>query len=187
MLFVVAALTATVSTTTQARCNQELVRYAQSLHGTAESLVREFREDVRHRPICSTEREFLSTIGTVESLTDRFYDGAAEGESPACLERSFCSMQRSFSYAQQLAQNIRLCGCVRDLMCKFERTLCSVRSSGLLDSTPAPVYRERDDRYYDHHERHSVPQYREPEYRRSSSPRPESILLEGLMHLLQRR
>jgi hypothetical protein len=182
VFFVVAALSAAVSTTAQARCNQELFRYAQSLHSTAESLVREFREEVKHRPICSTEREFLSTINTMESLSDRFYDGAAEGESPTCLERSFCSMQRSFAYAEQLSRSIRLCSCVRDLMGKFERTLCSVRSSGLLDAGSAPIYRERDDRYYDRGER-----YQAPEYRRNPVAKPEEALLQGLLNLLQRR
>ena len=174
VLSFVVALSA-FTTISHAGCNQELLRSAEAMRCTADSLVREFREEIEDRRICSDERRFMESLCMLENQTDRFYSDVRSGDDLACLQRSFCSIKQTFECAQRTASEFRLCGCVRDLMGKFSRTLCSVESQRLL--TP-----------YDEHRHHSESRFSDrSDYRRSSPIRPEAALLQGLIQILQSR
>lgn len=173
VLSFVVALSA-FTTTSHAGCNKELLRAAESMRCTADSLVHEFREEIEDRRICSDERRFMESLCVLENQTDRFYNDVRSGDDLACLQRSLCSIKQTFECTRRAASEIRLCGCVRDLMGRFSRTLCSVESQRLL--VPYEVHHHSDSHYSDR-----------PEYSRPSAVRPEAVLLQGLIQILRNR
>lgn len=174
VLSFVVALSA-FTTISHAGCNQELLRAAESMRCTADSLVHEFREEIEGRRICSDERRFMESLCVLENQTDRFYSDVRSGDDLACLQRSFCSIKQTFECTQRAASEIRLCGCVRDLMSKFGRTLCSVESQRLLIP------------YEAHHHSGSHLSGGRPDFSRPQVVRPETALLQGLIQILQSR
>lgn len=174
VLSFVVALSA-FTTISHAGCNQELLRAAESMRCTADSLVHEFREEIEDRRICSDERRFMESLCVLENQTDRFYNDVRSGDDLACLQRSFCSIKQTFECAQRAGSEIRLCGCVRDLMGKFGRTLCNVESQRLL--VPYEVHHHHSDSHYSNRS----------EFSRPSAVRPEAVLLQGLIQILQNR
>ncbi len=167
------------TTISHAGCNQQLLRAAESLRCNADSLVSEFQEEIEHKRVCSDERRFMESLCVLENQTDRFFSDVRSGDDPACLQRSFCSIKQTFDCAQRTASEIRVCSCVRELMGKFSRTLCSIESQRLLVPYEAPRHRHSDysdSRYSGHRDD-----------RPSAVVRPEAVLLQGLIQILQRR
>lgn len=174
ILLAVSALS--ISTTSHARCNEEAERIASSLDHLSDGIASEFRSAVGYRRICQPEQRFMDTVHSLQGLSDRLHYGLEDGENPACLERTFCSIKRTFSCVKEQANELRIGGCIREMICKYDRSISALDSIGL-----GPRYEEPRRSYRE-----------EPSYQRSYSQRPtvarpEAAIAQGLLRLFQGR
>jgi hypothetical protein len=168
--FVVLAITTLVPAASQARCNSDAYRYAQSMHSLSESMVHEFREELSHRRVCGEEARFLQTLRSLEDQCDRLLDGVQEGEGRECLERTFYGIKRTFCSVRERAQGMRVCSCLKELLCKFDRSMDGLADSGFY-SRYEPSRHDHDDRRVS----------------RRQDGFPHDVLIQGLVQLLQGR
>lgn len=137
---VVLAVTALVPAPSQARCDSEVLRQVQAMHSVSKHMVIEFKEEIDGRHVCGPELRFLQTLRTLESQVDRLEDGVRDGDDRGCLERTFSGIKRTFYCVREQSAELRTCACIRELVCKFDRSMDAVEDRGFSSS-----HRDYDD------------------------------------------